>query len=95
MAVFGADAFAGHEAVHFFHDEASGLSAIIAVHSSALGTAGGGVRMRAYDTEDDALRDALRLSRAMTYKMAMAGLPYGGGKSVIIGDPRTDKSIAL
>ncbi len=95
MAVFGADAFAGHEAVHFFHDAASGLSAIIAVHSSALGTAGGGVRMRAYDTEDDALRDALRLSRAMTYKMAMAGLPSGGGKSVIIGDPRTDKSIAL
>ncbi|MEE2877484.1 MAG: Glu/Leu/Phe/Val dehydrogenase [Pseudomonadota bacterium] len=84
-----------HEGVHFFEDEASGLRAIIAIHSTALGPAAGGCRMWQYETGEQALRDALRLSQGMSFKNAMAGLPLGGGKSVIWGNSKTDKSPAL
>lgn len=84
--------FDNHELVLFGRDAASGLSAIIAVHSTALGPACGGCRMWPYANDQEAMRDALRLSRGMSYKNAMAGLPLGGGKSVIIGDSRKDKS---
>jgi len=77
----------GHESVHHFHDLRSGLKAIIAIHSTALGPAAGGSRRWQYNSEADATRDALRLSRGMTYKNAMAGLPLGGGKAVILADP--------
>ena len=79
----------------FCSDDASGLKAIIAVHNSNLGPALGGCRMWHYASEDDAIRDVLRLARGMTYKSALAGLQLGGGKSVIIGNPRTDKTPAL
>ena len=95
MAVFSADDFAGHEQVAFCNDPASGLRAIIAIHDTTLGPALGGCRMWPYETEQDALEDVLRLSRGMTYKSALAGLELGGGKSVVIGDPRADKSGAL
>ena len=72
----------------FCHDERSGLRAIIAIHSTALGPALGGTRFHPYASEADALRDVLNLSRGMSYKAAMAGLDLGGGKAVIIGDPR-------
>jgi valine dehydrogenase (NAD+) len=87
--------FAGHEQVAFCHDPAAGLRCIIAIHSTALGPALGGTRMFPYATEEEALADVLRLSRAMTYKAACAGLDLGGGKAVIIGDPRTDKTEVL
>ncbi|MQP63925.1 amino acid dehydrogenase [Niveispirillum sp. SYP-B3756] len=87
--------FDHHELVLFGRDADSGLSAIIAVHSTALGPACGGCRMWPYASEADAVKDVLRLSRGMSYKNAMAGLPLGGGKSVIIGDSRKDKSEAL
>ncbi len=93
--VFGTDSFRGHEGVSFFNDEATGLKSIIAIHSTAFGPAAGGCRMWPYATEEEALRDVLRLSRGMSFKNAMAGLPFGGGKSVIIGDSRRDKSDAL
>lgn len=95
MTVFDSDAFSDHEEVHFFADKVTGLRAIVAIHSTALGPSGGGVRMWPYESEAAALRDALRLSRAMTYKLAMTGIRFGGGKSVIIGDPRIDKTEAL
>ena len=82
----------GHESVHHFFDAATGLKAIIAIHSTALGPAAGGCRMWRYDNEAGAIRDALRLSRGMTYKNAMAGLPLGGGKAVILADPDTPPS---
>ncbi len=85
----------GHEQVVFAQDDASGLRAIIAVWSTARGPALGGTRFRPYATEDEALADVLRLSRAMAYKAAVAGLPLGGGKAVILGDPATDKTPAL
>lgn len=78
-----------------FHDADSGLKAIIAVHSSALGPAAGGCRMWNYDTGEAMLRDALRLSHGMSYKNAMADLPLGGGKAVIWGDAKADKSPEL
>lgn len=84
-----------HEGVHFFEDAESGLRAIIAVHSTALGPAAGGCRMWHYETGEQALRDALRLSQGMSFKNAMAGLPLGGGKAVIWGNSKTDKSPAL
>jgi leucine dehydrogenase len=84
-----------HEQVVFCNDEASGLRAIIAVHDTSLGPALGGCRMWPFASEDEALEDALRLSRGMTYKAAVAGLNLGGGKAVIIGDPKKDKSEAL
>ena len=76
-------------------DAGAGLRAIIALHDTTLGPAIGGTRMRTYASEDDALLDALRLARAMTYKSAMAGMRYGGGKAVIVGDPARDKTEAL
>ena len=86
---------AGHEQVVFCHNPDAGLRAIIALHNTTLGPALGGVRMRPYASEADALDDVLRLSRTMTYKNAMAGLNVGGGKAVIIGDPKTDKTEVL
>ncbi|WJI17354.1 leucine dehydrogenase [Pseudoxanthomonas winnipegensis] len=85
----------GHEQVVFCHNPDIGLKAIIAVHSTVLGPALGGVRMRPYPDTETALTDALRLSRTMTYKNALAGLNVGGGKAVIIGDPSQDKAEAL
>jgi valine dehydrogenase (NAD+) len=86
---------AGHEQVVFCQDPRSGLQAIIAVYSTALGPALGGTRFYPYASEADALADVLKLSRAMAYKAACAGLDLGGGKAVILGDPATDKSEAL
>jgi leucine dehydrogenase len=95
MTLFDSPAFEGHEGVHAFSDEESGLKCIIAVHSTARGPAAGGCRMWPYASSEEALVDALRLSRAMSYKNAMADLELGGGKSVIIGDARTQKTPAL
>jgi leucine dehydrogenase len=85
----------GHEEVILRRDARAGLRAVIALHDTTLGPAIGGTRMRTYASEDDALLDALRLARAMTYKSAMAGMRYGGGKAVIVGDPARDKTEAL
>ena len=87
--------FADHERVVFVNDKASGLQAIIAVHNTQRGPAIGGCRMWPYESADTALTDVLRLSRGMTYKNALAAINSGGGKSVIIGDPRTAKTPAL
>jgi leucine dehydrogenase len=95
MDYFEHPEFSGHEHVSFFRDEAAGLKAIIAVHSGRGGIAGGGVRFFPYGSSADALSDVLRLSKGMTYKSALAGLPFGGGKSVIIGDPKVLKTDAL
>jgi leucine dehydrogenase len=95
MSVFSHPEFDSHEHVAFRLDRASGLKAIIAVHSTRLGHALGGCRMWPYASDGEALTDVLRLSRGMTYKAALAGLPQGGGKSVIIGDPRHEKTSAL
>jgi leucine dehydrogenase len=84
--------FDAHEGVHFFRDEAAGLAAIIAVHSTHLGPAGGGTRFWHYSEGDAAITDALRLSRGMSYKNAMAGLRMGGGKAVILADPAKTKT---
>ena len=86
---------AEHEQVVFCHDPASGLRAIIALHSTALGPGLGGTRFYPYASTDEALRDVLNLSRGMTYKNALAGLDLGGGKAVIIGDPATAKTEQL
>jgi leucine dehydrogenase len=83
------------EQLVFCQDAASGLRAVIAIHSTSLGPALGGTRMWSYASEDEAVLDALRLARGMSYKSAVAGLPLGGGKAVIIGDPARDKSEAL
>jgi leucine dehydrogenase len=90
--MFDKPAFAGHESVHHFFDAKTGLRAIIAIHSTALGPAAGGCRMWNYATSDDAFVDALRLSEGMSYKNAMADLPLGGGKAVIWGNSKTDKT---
>jgi len=82
----------GHEEVVFCHNKEAGLRAIIAIHNTALGPALGGLRMYPYENTEAALHDVLRLSRGMTYKAAVAGLNLGGGKAVIIGDPKKDKS---
>ena len=95
MSVFSNPSFSEHELVAFHNDRQSGLRAIIAVHSSALGPAVGGCRMYPYASEEDAVRDVLRLSRGMTHKSALAGLPFGGGKSIIIGDSRKQKTRKL
>ncbi len=84
--------FDAHEALHFVTDAKSGLRAIIALHSTHLGPAAGGTRMWHYADDEDALTDALRLSRGMSYKNAMAGLPLGGGKAVILADSDRTKS---
>lgn len=85
--MFTSHAYDGHEGVTFFSDTASGLKGIVAIHSTARGPAAGGCRAWAYDSEDAALEDVLRLSRGMSYKNAIAGLPLGGGKAVIIREP--------
>ncbi|NBE53906.1 Leu/Phe/Val dehydrogenase [Streptomyces boluensis] len=85
----------GHEQVVLCQDRASGLKAVIAIHSTALGPALGGTRFYPYASEEEAVADALNLSRGMSYKNAMAGLDHGGGKAVIIGDPDTLKSEEL
>ena len=77
------------------HEPEAGLRAIIAVHDTTLGPALGGIRMWRYDTDEAALTDVLRLARGMTYKNAVAGLDLGGGKTVVLGDPRTDKTHLL
>jgi len=92
MTFFENTANQGHESIHHFYDPQTGLKAIIAIHSTALGPAAGGCRMWQYDSEADATWDALRLARGMTYKNAMAGLPLGGGKAVIMADPEQPAS---
>jgi len=86
---------AGHEQVTYFFDEATGLRAIVAIHSTRLGPALGGCRVWPYESEEAALYDVLRLSKGMTYKNAAMGLALGGGKAVIIADSRTQKTPAL
>ncbi len=85
----------GHEEVVYCHDKNVGLKAIIAIHNTALGPALGGTRMWNYKSEEEALIDVLRLSKGMTYKAAASGLNLGGGKAVIIGDPKKDKTEGL
>jgi leucine dehydrogenase len=87
--------FSEHEFVAFCQDPDTGLNAVIAIHDTNAGPAMGGCRMALYPRTEDALTDVLRLSKGMSYKNIMAGLPYGGGKAVIIADPRTDKTPAL
>ncbi|WP_397469486.1 Leu/Phe/Val dehydrogenase [Psychrobacillus sp.] len=89
------DKMAKHEQVVFCNDPSTGLRAIIAIHDTTLGPAIGGCRMQPYNSVDEALEDALRLSKGMTYKCAAADVDFGGGKAVIIGDPKTDKSPEL
>lgn len=93
--MFDHPSYDAHEGVHLFEDPASGLRAMIAVHSTHLGPGAGGCRMWRYETGEEMLRDALRLSQGMSYKSAMAGLPLGGGKAVIWGDSRTGKTPEL
>jgi valine dehydrogenase (NAD+) len=85
----------GHEQVVLCQDGKTGLKAVVAIHSTALGPALGGTRFHAYASEEEAVLDALNLARGMSYKNAMAGLDHGGGKAVIIGDPAVDKTEAL
>jgi leucine dehydrogenase len=85
----------GHEQVIFNYDKATGLKSIIAIHDTTLGPALGGCRMWNYETTDDAIKDVLRLSKGMTYKCGVAGVTHGGGKAVIIGDPKSEKSDEL
>ena len=85
----------GHEDLYRVEDRESGLRGYIALHSTRLGPAAGGLRMRVYEGDDAAIEDVLNLSRGMSYKNAAAGLPLGGGKAVIMGDPTRDKTPAL
>ncbi len=84
--------FDGHKLVSFFYDEPTGLKGFVAIHNNNLGPATGGTRYFEYQNETDALKDALNLSRAMTYKCALAGVPYGGSKVVIMADPKKPKT---
>jgi leucine dehydrogenase len=95
VAVFNHISFDDHEQVVFCQDKESGLKAIIAIHNTNLGPAVGGCRMWNYESDDEAITDVLRLSRGMTYKNALAGLTMGGGKSVIIADPKIKDREAL
>lgn len=95
MGIFDRLAVKDHEQIIFCNDEAAGLRAIIAIHNTTLGPAIGGTRMWNFASEEEALEDVLRLARGMTYKSAAAGLNLGGGKAVILGDPKKDKSEAL
>ena len=95
MSVFTKIEQQGHEQVNYFYDPETNLKAIIAIHNTILGPSLGGCRMMPYSSDEDALVDVLRLSKGMTYKAAVAGLKLGGGKSVIIGDPKHDKSSDL
>lgn len=83
-----------YENIYFCQEKTLGLRAIIVIHDTTLGPAAGGIRMWPYETETDALKDAMRLARGMTYKCAAAGLSYGGGKCVVIGNPKRDKTEA-
>jgi leucine dehydrogenase len=87
MSVFDSPSFDGHEQVHFEVDHGTGLRTIIAIHSTALGPACGGCRLWNYNSSHAALEDVLRLSRGMSYKNALADIPLGGGKAVIIAEP--------
>ncbi len=93
--VFGNPSFSDHEQIIFCHDKGTGLKAIIAIHNTTLGPALGGTRMWDYKSEAEALNDVLRLSRGMTYKAAISGLKLGGGKAVIFGDAKVDKTPAM
>ena len=93
--LFNHPEFDNHEHLSFFCDPETGLKAIVAIHNTSRGPALGGCRMYPYASDEEALRDVLRLSRGMTYKSALANLDLGGGKSVIIGDPRKQKTEAL
>jgi leucine dehydrogenase len=95
MGVFDHAEFDNHESLHFINDASTGLRAIIAIHSTALGPAAGGCRHWSYASDADALTDALRLSRGMTYKNAVAELPFGGGKAVILADDAAPKTPEL
>lgn len=95
MNLFEAVSRLGHEQVVFFHHRESGLRCVIAIHSTVLGPALGGLRMWPYANEADAVRDVLKHSADMTHKAAIAGLNLGGAKGVLIGNPETDKSEAL
>ncbi|MBK7576859.1 MAG: Glu/Leu/Phe/Val dehydrogenase [Ignavibacteria bacterium] len=95
MQIFETLQSMGHEQVVLCSDQTTGLRAIIAVHNTSLGPALGGTRMWNYESDEAAITDALRLSRGMTYKAAVSGVNLGGGKAVLIGDPRTDKSEAM
>jgi leucine dehydrogenase len=95
MTVITNPGFDNHERVVFCHDEPTGLCAIIAIHSTVLGPAAGGTRLWTYASDDDALYDVLRLSQGMSYKNAMAGLKFGGGKAVIMKTPGFEGSDAL
>lgn len=95
MGTFDLISSMGHEQIVFFNDPSCNLKAIIAIHDTTLGPALGGCRMWPYKTEEDAVLDVLRLSKGMTYKAAVSGLNLGGGKAVIIGDPKKDKTEAL
>ena len=92
---WGLPDYDSHEVVHFIDDRECGLKAIICIHSTHLGPAAGGARFWHYEEDEHALTDALRLSRGMSYKNAMAGLPLGGGKSVILADAERSKSPEL
>lgn len=95
MKIFETMAKEGHEQLFFNHDRTTGLKSLIAIHDSTLGPALGGCRMWNYDTEEEAVLDVLRLSKGMTFKSAVSGVDYGGGKSLIWGNPATDKSEGL
>ncbi len=95
MSVFDHVEFDNHESVHYFRDEETGLKAIVAIHSTALGPGAGGTRRWVYNNDAEALTDVLRLSRGMTYKNAVAGLKFGGGKAVILASDDAPKSPEL
>ena len=95
MSVFDHLEFDNHESLHYFNDDKTGLRAIVAVHSTALGPAAGGTRRWVYKNDADALTDVLRLSRGMSYKNAVAGLKFGGGKAVILASDDAPKSPEL
>ena len=95
MSVFDHVEFDNHESVHYFHDEKTGLQAIVAIHSTALGPGAGGTRRWVYNNDAEALTDVLRLSRGMTYKNAVAGIKFGGGKAVILAKDSAPKSPEL
>ncbi|ACL69430.1 Glu/Leu/Phe/Val dehydrogenase dimerization domain-containing protein [Halothermothrix orenii] len=95
MEIFKEMAKEGHEQIIFFQEKKTGLKSIVAIHNTVLGPGLGGCRMWPYKTEEEALKDAMRLSKGMTYKSAIAGEDFGGAKTVIWGDPETDKSEGL
>jgi leucine dehydrogenase len=95
MKIFNRMAKDGHEQVIFCYDKSTGLKLIVAIHDTTLGPATGGCRMHLYNTEEEAIDDALRLSKAMTFKTAAVGVNFGGGKCIIWGDPNTDKNETL